>query len=72
MPFNIGDKVIARIPATWLIPDPDRTEASGTVVESQGGVIYSVLLDEPMTAEDGRSYDTISSLGEDFLRPADP
>ena len=50
MPFNIGDRVLARIPSTGLIPDPDRLLAPGTVVEKPGGLVYNVRLDEPVVA----------------------
>ena len=70
MPFNIGDRVLARIPSTGLIPDPDRLLAAGTVVEKPGGLVYNVRLDEPIVAPDGTPYDVITDLGEDFLRPA--
>ena len=64
MPFNIGDRVLARIPETGLIPDPDRLQARGTVVEKPGGLVYNVRLDEPMIAPDGSTYDVITDLGD--------
>ena len=66
MPYEVGDRVIARLTADWRMKDlKGRTEALGTVVEKPGGVMYDVLLDEPVEGEG-----TLTYLSEYDLRPA--
>ena len=74
MAFDVGDRVIARIPALLLIPSPTRTEAVGTVaekVEKPGGTSYTVKLDEPGFDSHLTDFESITNLSEDDLRPLD-
>ena len=67
MPYEVGDRVIARLPTDWRMKDlKGRTEALGTVVEKPGGVVYNVLLDEPLEGEGN----TLTYLSEYDLKPA--
>ena len=67
MPYEIGDRVIVNLQGLVILGVDDlgsRTEAGGTVVEKPGGVLYHVLLDEPLS----ESVDRITFVGGSRLR----
>jgi hypothetical protein len=67
MPYEIGDRVIVNLVGLVSLGVDDvgsRTEAAGTVVEKPGGVLYNVLLDEPLS----ESVDRIIFIGGSRLR----
>ena len=71
MPYEVGHRVIARLPTEWRMKDlKGRTEALGTVVEKPGGAVYNVLLDEPLEGEGNHTSHTLTYLSEYDLRPA--
>ena len=46
--YQIGDRVKVKLHADHKVPDlKGRSEAVGTIVETPGGLVYNVLLDEP-------------------------
>ena len=67
MPYEIGDRVIVNLRGLVILEVDDlgsRTEAAGTVVEKPGGVLYHVLLDQPLS----ESVDRITFVGGSRLR----
>ena len=46
--YNVGDRVKVRLPVTFQVPDlQGQTEALGVIVETPGGVVYNVMVDNP-------------------------
>ena len=67
MPYEVGERVVVDLRGLVILGVDDlgrRTEASGTVVEKPGGVLYNVLLDEPLS----ESVDKITFVGGSRLR----
>jgi hypothetical protein len=67
VPYEIGDRVIVNLRGLVILGVDDlgsRTEAGGTVVEKPGGVLYNVLLDEPLS----EGVDKIPFVGGSRLR----
>lgn len=67
MPYDIGDRVTVNLRGLVILGIDDlgsKTEAAGTVVEKPGGVLYHVLLDEPLSA----SVDKITFVGGSRLK----
>ncbi|MDA1349156.1 MAG: hypothetical protein O3A47_09905 [Chloroflexi bacterium] len=71
MPYEIGDRVVVKLPTDWKVRDlKGKVEGLGTMVEKPGGVVYNVQLDEPTEGTDGQTYNTVTYLSEDALSPA--
>jgi hypothetical protein len=67
VPYEIGDRVIVNLRGLVILGVDDlgsKTEAGGTVVEKPGGVLYHVLLDEPLSG----GVDKIPFVGGSRLR----
>ena len=61
---GVGDRVRVKLIADHKVADlKGRSEASGTIVETPGGVVYNVLLDDP---PDPR-FNTLTYLGDDMI-----
>lgn len=67
MPYEIGDRVIVDLRGLVILGVDDlegKVEAAGTVVEKPRGVLYNVLLDEPLSAD----VDRITFVGGSRLK----
>ena len=71
MPFNVGDRVVVDLRQLVVLgvgDMGDKTEATGTVVDRPGGVLYNVRLDEPLAP----GNETINFIGGSRLRAEGP
>ncbi len=71
MAYEIGDRVIVNLQGLMVLGVTDlsgKTEASGTVVDKPGGILYNIRLDEPVPVD----VATIDFVGGSRLKPMDP
>jgi len=66
--YQVGDRVKVKLYADHKVPDlKGRSEAAGTIVETPGGLVYNVLLDEPPDARfNTLTYLTDQDIIENF------
>ena len=70
MAFNIGDRVVVDLQKMVVLRVENlggKTEATGTIVDRPGGVLYNVRLDERLAP----GVETIDFIGVSHLRASE-
>ena len=71
MPYEISERVVVDLQGMLVLGAGDlegRTEATGTVIDKPGGVLYNIRLDHPLPPD----VKTIDFVGGSRLKPLGP